>query len=75
MSSEWITDRKPTKSDAGYCEHMPKKYLVEPCGNSWGVRRRWSIEERYSSEPFQALDIPTREAAERIAAIYEEVLP
>lgn len=52
----------------------PKRYLVEPCGNLWGVRRRWSIEERYSSEPFQALDIPTREAAERIAAIYEEVM-
>ena len=55
----------------------PEPY-VKP--KRWGVREfgksgQWYIVEVTSPEHAWGFTIPTREAAERIAAIYEEVMP
>lgn len=67
-----FTPWMPIKRPAPYVK--PKRYLVEMHGEEWGVKRYSEIGQ-YELEAFHAMNIPTREAAERIAAIYEEVMP
>lgn len=49
----------------------PKRYKVDELSYS---RCRWLVRESQSGEA-RCHAVPTREAAERIAAIYEEVMP
>lgn len=56
----------------------PPEPYIKP--KRWGVREfgktgQWYIVEVTSPEHAWGFTIPTREAAERIAAIYEEVMP
>lgn len=102
MSANWITDRMPTKSDAGYCEHvwittfegtvLRIWYASVDKGTPWMPieqpepyvkPKRFRVTHSLEGEPIVMecetntiwATAPTRDAAERIAAIYEEAMP
>ena len=54
--------------------YKPKRYRAMRCGNDWGVYRITKV-AGYTIEAVHASGIHSLEAAERIAAIYEEVQP
>ena len=70
--SEWITDRRPTLDDA---MQQPEPYVKPNRWKVWGREGCYVVGEDIGSTDCMAYGIPTREAAERIAAIYEEVMP
>ena len=100
MSTEWITDRRPTRNDSSggaYLVYDSKGMIVHLAeigdGEAWKPipkcepyvkPKRWRVSSAefgdyviYDAKfgVYMAPPLPTREAAERIAAIYEEVMP
>lgn len=99
MSSNWITDRLPTRGDCAaphYCVYDAMGFIVHYTlirdGDPWKPvpkcqpylkPQRFRVTHSLEGEPIVMecetntiwATAPTRDAAERIAAIYEEVMP